>query len=242
MKEKVSPANFSYVQQEQAVNAPLPVPPQDNDIDGDVFLPAANQEMYPQWRPVESLGGFVQGIFDTAREHMDNSQSLLPSYRERIVHIRFADDEGGMNLAMDNKTIKRIKCRGTRAGLKLVHFPYQHHQWVRFKVVMAQLEKRLRKMNVNYGKRNNEPATSTREAVYSTLLRNVGLAIPGPDGEMFPFPEDTTWCDEAIVRAEQLLALVSSWEEADQLKEEASSFFLDKSPAPMPDLRVAPRV
>jgi predicted acylesterase/phospholipase RssA len=243
VRQKVSPDNFSYVQQEQPSNIPSPPPQPGNNPNDDVFLPAAYQEMYPQWRSVESLGGFVQGIFDTAREHTDNAQSLLPSYRERIVHIRFADNEGGMNLAMDNKTIDRIKDKGLRAGQKLVKFPYQHHQWVRFKVVMGQLEKRLRKMNENYGKRNNEPAASTREAVYTTLLRNVGLAIPGrSEGETFPFPEDTTWCDEAVRRAEQLLALVSSWEEDDKAQKEDSSFFLDKSPTPQPDLRVAPRV
>jgi hypothetical protein len=59
---------------------------------------------------------FLTAIFATAQNYRDNSQSLLPSYRERVVQVRLEEGEGGLNLAMDSKTIAKIVDKGDRAG------------------------------------------------------------------------------------------------------------------------------
>lgn len=85
-----------------------------------VYLPKAGDLPSPQWSDVPNMFEFCHLIFDTAREHLDYSQSLLPSYRERIVQIRFNKNQGGMNLAMDPNTIKSIVSNGREAGQKVL--------------------------------------------------------------------------------------------------------------------------
>jgi hypothetical protein len=90
---------------------------------------------------------FLWAIFATAQNYRDNTQSVLPGYRERIVQVRLHDHEGGLNLAMPDTAVAAIVKKGEDAGKLLVDdFNFQHHQWVRFRVLMMQVETRLAEM------------------------------------------------------------------------------------------------
>jgi hypothetical protein len=70
---------------------------------------------------------------------------MLPSYRKRIVQIRFNEQEGGLNLAMDEKIIEDVMKKGEVAGELLTDFKFEIHQWVRFRLLMSQMEQYMGK-------------------------------------------------------------------------------------------------
>jgi predicted acylesterase/phospholipase RssA len=95
-------------------------------------------------QPINSLSGFVIRLVMSAKDWRDNLQSTLPGYRERIAHVVLKPDEGGLNLTMDEATIKRLVGHGKLAGIKLRdEFDLDDHRWRRFLVSMARLEETL---------------------------------------------------------------------------------------------------
>ncbi len=94
--------------------------------------------------PVRSLADFLLQIWHTAHEHKDRGHKNLPSYRERIVTVPLADGEGGLNLEMDVAAIKAVADKGRLAGKAVLEqFDMAKHRWVRFRVIMAELEAKL---------------------------------------------------------------------------------------------------
>lgn len=109
-----------------------------------VRLPLPDEPDYPEWTRFEGLTGFAGAIFHSAQNYRDNMQSRLPSYQERIVQVRLAEGEGGLNLTMEDKTIRGLVKRGKKAGeLLKKQFEFNHHRWVRLRVFMNQLETQL---------------------------------------------------------------------------------------------------
>lgn len=118
-----------------------------------VYLPRADVEDAPEWQQIamdeDPLGGLVnlaKAIFYTAKNHRDNQQAGLPSYRERIVTVRLRANQGGMNLTMTPAEIRELQELGREAGQTLCGFDFDHHRWVRLLVIMAQLERELKQM------------------------------------------------------------------------------------------------
>jgi predicted acylesterase/phospholipase RssA len=120
-----------------------------------VCLPQANAPQRAEWKPIRGTIGFAKAIVDTMQNCRDRTQARLPSYRERVVQVRFDNErEGGMHLAMDRRTIEGIEQMGTEAGRKLLpggEFNFDHHLWVRLQVLMAQLETQLRQVDAVLG-------------------------------------------------------------------------------------------
>ena len=56
--------------------------------------------MLPTWTPIPDVWEFAKTILYTMQNWVDNAQMRLPGYRDRVVHVLLAEDEGGMNLAM----------------------------------------------------------------------------------------------------------------------------------------------
>ena len=113
----------------------------------DVWLPPANRASSGSQLPVlpfSGLGGFLMRLLMSAKDWQDNLQSLLPGYRERIVHVVLKPDEGGLNLAMDQATINKLVGYGKLAGDTLCNdFDMDEHRWRRFLVAMARMEETL---------------------------------------------------------------------------------------------------
>lgn len=131
-----------------------------------VWLPRTNSsgvlEWWTRWSTTPGLGsvwGFLRAIADTMQNWVDTQQTRVPGYRDRIVHISHADDEGGMNLAMPPETLRRLSERGRCAGARLVDYyttppgqpvgdsedpgdqprvvSWENHRWIRMRTSLA---------------------------------------------------------------------------------------------------------
>lgn len=97
-----------------------------------------------QLQDFKGLLGFLLRLVDSAKDWQDNLQSVLPGYRERIVHIGLNPEEGGLNLVMEKPTIDALVGYGAQAGARLCKdFDFDAHRWRRFLVAMARLEETL---------------------------------------------------------------------------------------------------
>lgn len=197
----------------------------------DVYLPQANDELRPDW---SDIGGkdyikFFSAVIGAAMNYRDTMQSRLPSYRDRIVQIRFEENEGGLNLNMTPQIIEGLMKKGSDAGIALrENFHFDAHQWVRFQVLMALLEKNLEEMKQS--------------------LAIMGAVSPEYDTSYLvspnkvPYERSPEWCKKAQERVKQLLATIESWEDEDnKLPVDVKKPLFSKSaPEPIPVLRVTP--
>jgi predicted acylesterase/phospholipase RssA len=198
-------------------------------MEGQVFLPSANAISVPEFQPIGKIADFLGAIWNTAQNYHDNMQASLPSYRERIVNVRFESDEGGLNLTMDAGKVKDVQAKGAMAGVMLREdFDWRTHKWVRFQVLMPQLEEQLKKTKEtlqlpDYAKLLNDPPASAYERT-------------------------ADWRYEATRRVDGLLEMIRNWEQFDgeflkdhpQYAEEC--FFPFECPKPRPVLRVTPKL
>ena len=103
--------------------------PISDDERANVWMPRTNRggilEWWSRWtegRGLGSLASFAHAIADTMQNWVDNQQTRVPGYRDRIVHIAHTDDEGGLNLAMPPEVLDRLAERGRCAGERLVDY------------------------------------------------------------------------------------------------------------------------
>jgi hypothetical protein len=177
-----------------------------------VLLPDAEQPLDPLWRPVESLSRFLWSMFDTAMNYRDTTQLMLPSYKERAVQIRLdGTREGGLNLNMPEETVLRLQEYGREAGVLLRDkFDFDRHRWVRFRVLMGELERQILSLELPL---RTEPAETDQQGqtAYEQLL-----AIARAAG--FPFAEiaEPAWVSAADTRLRALRALIEVWREANR--------------------------
>lgn len=175
-------------------------------LDERVSLPKADDAPYPFWQNLDNkLLKFLGAIFATSQNYRDTMQSTLPSYRERIVQIRLKDSEGGLNLNMPPRIIEFLKEQGVNAGQKLLKdFQFEHHQWVRLKVMVGLLETQLKTV-ANASRQTN--------LNYQELLKHQQDASLD-----FPFPEsDQGWLNDALGRLKELEDLIRQWQERDHI-------------------------
>jgi predicted acylesterase/phospholipase RssA len=208
-------------------------------IDSDlIYLPAANALPATEWIPlsdksptndqeIPSLLKFLWSIFTTAQNYRDNSQAMLPSYRERVVQIRLSEDEGGLNLAMPEPTIQRVMKKGESAGKVLLNnFNFEVHQWVRLRVLMKQMEASLKKIR-------KVTAEKFRDEMPPKF--NYDLLLARQLAENFPYKCDDPWNARALARLSEVNELMSKWTDSDLFAQEPH-------PLPEPVLRVTPEL
>jgi predicted acylesterase/phospholipase RssA len=193
-----------------------------------IYLPKADAALATEYIPLTvdeskrpDLFKFLWAIFSTAQNYRDNAQSMLPSYRERIVQIRLSEDEGGLNLAMPSGTIDNVMKKGERAGELLSNFDFEVHQWVRFRVLMKQMEVSLNKLN----------DVMNKNPFYLSTLRNRPLKTE------FPYQRDEVWLEEAEQRLILMGELISGFK-----KLNPPALFEEDAPLPEPVLRVTPEI
>lgn len=179
-----------------------------------VLLPDAGQRVDPLWKPVESLTRFMWSMFDTAMNYRDNTQLTLPSYKERAVHIRLdGTREGGLNLNMPEETVQMLQGYGRDAGILLRdQFNFDQHRWVRFRVLMGELEQQLLSLDV--------PLSTMARQGELTLYEQLAHIAHAAG---FPFTEgvDAPWEAGSSARLRALRALIGAWREAN--RDETSS-------------------
>lgn len=102
--------------------------PEIKDLPGTTFLPdkylggiADRWSRFDQAKKSASrLGGFLMGIANAMQNWNDNTQARLAGVRDRVVRVRLAKNEGGMNLNMPSGVIKDVAQRGADAADKII--------------------------------------------------------------------------------------------------------------------------
>jgi predicted acylesterase/phospholipase RssA len=135
--------------------------PRRSDEAANVYLPSSNVGgLLDSWNRLDpkpgpgSLSGFVSGIVRTMQNHVDAGLTHQPGYRDRIVHVHTAPDEGGMNLTMPPHVISALTRRGQAAGRALVErfaetpgteagLSWDNHRWVRYRSALAALAEQI---------------------------------------------------------------------------------------------------
>ncbi|MEG3969265.1 patatin-like phospholipase family protein [Microcoleus sp. T2B6] len=202
-------------------------------LDGDrdelyksIYLSKANDPPVQVWAQISKLSDFIRAIWLTAQNYRDNTQSMLPSYRERVVQVRLDKAEGGLNLSMDKKIIKRVMEKGEIAGEKIVNdFKLEHHQWVRFQVLMGLLETELTKV---------EQVLRDKSLDCQKLAQEQQDKNEQHKNDKYPYPRSEAWCDEALARVKYIQDFVKGWGDVSLIDEE--------TPRPDPVLRVTPEL
>jgi predicted acylesterase/phospholipase RssA len=143
-----------------------------------VWLPRANQRDNILSSSIGNFLQFAMAIFHSAQNFRDTMQSQLPSYQERIVHVPLSSREGGLNLNMPQCVIKGMQDKGLEAGEILCgeRFSFEHHQWVRLRVLMGLLKKNLSEMKESLHMEPGEDTCQIKE--YSEILRTVHADFP----------------------------------------------------------------
>lgn len=190
-----------------------------------VYLPRADDPVVPEWQEIDSMFRFGRLMFGAAQNYRDMLQSMLPSYRERIVQVYFEPHEGGLNLAMDRETIKIIQQKGEQAADKIFKFfRLSHHQWVRHQVLMGLMERQLHSLE-----------ETIRETDYSRIFQEQLFFQDSAAGyEQFPYAQSEEWSKEALERIHALQEFVQRWK--------TEGWLVTDPPRPEPVLRVTPEL
>jgi len=124
----------------------------------------------------------------------DNTQSVLPGYRDRIVTVYLDADEGGLNLDMPADVLGRLRARGAAAGaLIAAHFEapsvlarevgmnWENHRWLRLRGTMGALKDYL--SHFTFGLNNPEAPDVTYKQLIeaATGLPTVHYPLPAGD-------------------------------------------------------------
>jgi hypothetical protein len=132
--------------------------------------------------------GFFGALFDTARNWGDTELMAMPGYRDRVVHVKLGEDEGGLNLSMPPKIIEALGERGERAGELLagrfaptptgnevladpktgapVVLTWDNHRWVPYRSFMAAVELVARRFRATW----YDATTQKNWRLYGALL------------------------------------------------------------------------
>ncbi|RZU02948.1 patatin-like phospholipase family protein [Rivibacter subsaxonicus] len=120
--------------------------------------PPARVDQARKSRAGQLVTWFVTRIVMTAVNWRDTLQTELPGYRERIVTVRLRDDEGGLNLTMPPRAIRRLSRLGVAAAERLRDAfagsrvdghvnAWDRHRWIRLRSTLAAAQSYLRDLN-----------------------------------------------------------------------------------------------
>ncbi|HEX8690440.1 MAG TPA: patatin-like phospholipase family protein [Solirubrobacterales bacterium] len=178
---------------------------------------------------------FLTGIGETMQTRADEGQMRVPGYRDRIAHVSLSKAEGGMNLAMDEKTITALIERGKSAGELLRdaytrepkgdRITWDSHRWTRLRSALAVLEEMHSRFVLGY----DSTAELLHGPVYEDLLER-GSTVP---------PPDFRWLDD--VQKELGRDQVKAIRTAEKAKTDRRATVEAGAPKPLPEGRIAPR-
>jgi hypothetical protein len=184
-----------------------------------------------------SIGAYVGAMLDTMRNWHDNAQMSVPGFRDRIVHIKMRDTEGGLNLNMDQAKVAKLSVRGREAGKILRRrfgsnganepMNWNNHRWTRFKTAVPLLRKHLVQMNAAYA--SSEPDATYPD--YQQLLQRTAND-----------PLTGYWWKPATNRAPFLSATDDLVKAGGTLSQLPDAPIEAETPKPVPELRTVPQL
>lgn len=185
------------------------------------------------------LAGFAAAVVGTARDWHDNAQRRAPGYRDRVAHVPLTSDEGGLNLDMPAEHVQRVSERGRCAGELLwsrfaepptdpaVTTGWDNHRWVRYRSSFAVLHAMLRRLRDAY----RAPSAAGDRSYAELIARRPGDA---PDSYPWRRPQSV---EKALAATESLMEWVDEQDAAGMAFDQRQG-----APAPVPELRIVPRV
>ncbi len=210
--------------------------------DENVWMPRTNRggveatwERFDRGSGLARLAAFIGAVFGTMQSWADNSQTRVPGYRDRVVHVFHEPDEGGLNLEMDQATIGRLAERGAAAGRLLRRrfaeggdgsgLDWDNHRWVRLRSTLALVEETLTELRDAL----ETDARSGAGPSYSDLLARGEEARP----RSYRL-RSAAQRDFACQAVADLVSLADRWAASGQS-------LADGAPRPRPELRIRPR-
>jgi hypothetical protein len=205
------------------------------DESKNVWSPLRNRQGgVARWSDIHHVLGFGAAILDTMQNWMDNAQTRVPGYRDRVVLVKHTKDEGGMNLDMPKDRITALATRGLYAGRFLVRrfsggaernpgdqLSWDTHRWVRFRSFMPLVED----MNASLVKAYRWRSPVGTES-YAELIDDA--------------PADYAWAGDQRGRVSKLtgdaMELAAAWTNPDV----PPAAPIDPADLPSPDLSVLP--
>ena len=211
-----------------------------------VWMPTKNTTLVDRFNACTGVVGFLAAVLDTALNWADTELMAMPGYRDRVVHVKLAADEGGINLNMPSQVIMRISNRGKCAAellaarfgsetgkdpqtCKDIELTWDNHRWVRYRSVMAALEVFARSLRVKW----MDPSKPRRS--YRELLTR--SERDQPHSYALERPGQYTF---AVSATDQLVNLVADWTANDQTFDGGLSASTGAAPRPKPIMRVMP--
>jgi predicted acylesterase/phospholipase RssA len=175
----------------------------------------------PRWTHINGVVDFGRAILDTMQNWSDNNQARMPGYRDRIICVLHAKDEGGLNLDMRPTTITDLSARGEAAAIEFLQFALAQHRWTRYRSSMAVLERTM----------------AAYRASYDTVAPDVPSYSDMIDDPPRSYSSDWTRPKAAFarVRTDGLLGVAAAW------PDDVHTFSAGE-PSPAPILRVTPDV
>jgi len=174
---------------------------------------------------------FGQSIVRTMQNRNFEALMRMPGYRERVVHVRLAPGEGGINLGMTPEQITALAQRGRGAGRRLVEafnrpsrggrVSWDAHRWTRLRSTLVALEQLH--LTIATGLTSKVEPTGARD--YMALLNRA-------DEPPTNYPVNAALRELAI---EELDAVEES---AERIRDSGTSFAED-APKPKGKVRIA---
>jgi hypothetical protein len=214
-----------------------------------VWMPQTNSDglsWVVRFNEFRGVVGFAKAVLDTALNWSDTELMAMPGYRDRIVHVQLAPNEGGLNLNMPPEVISGLSTRGEFAGKLLaarfalepgkdpktgeqIELTWDNHRWIRYRSMMAALEVLTRRFRAAW----HETGKPWRS--YSELLRRDA----GVEPQSYPLERPEQF-DFAVCTTDQFLGLADSWISQDQAFDRGSRSTVGETPRPKPVLRLVP--
>lgn len=223
-----------------------------------IFMPRSNYDRVLLHKPLapepahSALAALVGRVVSTARLWGDNEAMNMPGYRDRIVHIRMREHEGGFNLDMGKEVIDDLTERGQAAGRILaerfrpgaqsdpedpqrpLRLNWSNHRFLRFRTFMAGLEVAGRRFAANWAK--DRAAPQSLSAMLQKAYQEADLqSFPQYFGYRFRREEQADFARKAT---EAFLDLMQGWTTGSQ-----PDLGFDpggRAPRPKPGLRLRP--
>jgi predicted acylesterase/phospholipase RssA len=198
---------------------PRGVSPQANEAKNVRFPSEPGQEVAPEWYRFTGLFGFLSALIHLMQNWVDATQTRLPGYRDRVVHVQLSEEEGGLNLEMPPERIGQLAARGRAAGRALVEqFDWDQHRWVRYRSTLPEIHHQLGRMAARFQGNGVDES-------FADFLKRYGAA---------PVHYPLARSAEALERATELLRLVENWP--------GTPWSKPRVPQPRPSLRIMPRI
>ncbi|HEY3178049.1 MAG TPA: hypothetical protein VGL25_04140 [Casimicrobiaceae bacterium] len=206
----------------------------DNDDDR-AYLPDRAKSLSPENYAISQSGAsailsFATAIIKTMQNWRDNLQRAAPGFRDRIVTIRHAKEEGGLNLDMAANVIEAMAASGEMGAEKLIAAFARpenidadfltYHRWVRIRSLLNVLQRAMREIHQGVTTLDNHPP-------YPDLVRDAPAYVGG----------SYRLTDLARSEAAKLL---DTLDQLDHELQDARIDFAKTAPRPEVELRIQP--